>query len=168
MRSSDDVAASEVIAYTFMLALGAVALTLAMNVMTDTQEDANRIAAGAQLKQVAEIVAGHIQEAARVAVVAPNATYEMSFEIPESIGRFPYNGTIKAVNCNDPSGGWVVVSNQEVQLDANVSLGNAGLVEVDSVCLLDEDVTFHSSAGCLKISYDGTSADPEIAITTDR
>ncbi len=169
-RAGPDTAAQEVVAYIFMLGMGAIALIVTMNVMTQAQSESQNIATGIQLKQAGEIAAAHVQEGSRVVSVAPGATFHLLFGIPEAIGQQSYTATLTTQpapvgTCDD----WVL----ELRADdnttrANLTLGKAGRVTVDGNCLnfeTDRD-TFHSSFGTVQLRYD-PDPDPQTAPNPD-
>lgn len=163
-----DAAVGEVVAYIFMLGMGTIALIITMNVMTETQGESVEIATGIQLKQAGEIAAAHLQEAGRVASVAPDADYKAVFSIPEAIGQQSYTATVEstsASNCND----WVLeLSTDDNTTSAEIPLSNTGRVTVDGECLEFEtgrDV-FHSSMGAVQIRYD-PDPDPDTTPNPD-
>lgn len=167
-----DVAVSEVISYVFMLALGAIALTISMSVLTETQEDGRDIALSIQMKQAGQIVVAHLQETARVATLSPNASYNMILEIPDPVAGRSYNATVTPVE-TDPkppceARNLTITSITDLgKVAVNVSLGNAGQTEVGNRCLFAAGLAFDGSSPRWRVQYENRTA-PQITIHPHR
>ena len=150
-RRRDD-AVGELISYIFMFALGAIALSFAINVLVDARETSDEIAAATQLKQAGQIVAGNLQEAVRVANAAPAATYNATYELPTAIQGRAYAIDIvpSGTNCQRQD---VVVTADDHLASAVIPLGNASLTEVSPGVCLTLRGSFHSSAGVVTVLY---------------
>lgn len=174
LRLARDDAVSEVVAYVMMFGMGAVALTFSMEIMTDAQQRGTEVATGRQMKQVAQVSSTLIEEAARAAHTAPNATFETTFELPSTIGGQNY--TIQLFVPNKPGTvSWsppcptnpkLRVVTADEQLNTEVLLSNRTTGELtEGQCLqLDTDSTVHSSDPHLQVKYEWGTDHPEIKI----
>lgn len=166
-RRHRDQGVSEIISYIFMFGLGAIALTLALNVLSDTTTQSNDIASGSELRQVGELAAGHVQGAVSVVTAAPKSNYVLDFDLPASIGPRSYKltvvpDTVNPVPC--PEEARLIVTTDDGDLTAEVSLGNVRAMVLGTNDCLDVTGTVHSSAGSVRVIYDPT-AEPEISLS---
>lgn len=145
-----------------MFALGAVALTISMDVLVDTQAQGNEIATGIELRQVAALTASHVQEAGRVATAVPDAGFEATFDLPREIDELGYRISFYPPIGACQSNLEVRVISEDGRLTASVPIGNLGELSIGGDCL-NVGGTLHSSAGSARVIYDPT-AEPEITI----
>ncbi len=172
---------SEVVAYIFMFALGAVALTFSLDVLVDTQETGSEIAASIEVKEVAQVTASLIERAARVGQTAPNASYNLTYELPANQHVRSYNVSIRMTTPQAPdceTQPEVFVITDDAALNTTVPLSNLTTHEPvvdgsgDVVCELvegsfDLEGSFHSSAAAVRVKYERTAeptAEPRIVL----
>lgn len=175
-RLARDDAVSEVVAYTMMFGMGAVALTFALEVMTTTQEQGGEIAAARQMNQVAQVTGTLVEQAATSAHQAPNATFQSSVALPEQFAGLNY--TIQLVVPNEqnwdpppwrpscPKNPKVRVVTSDEQFNADVRLSNQTVSSVadDQCIVLDTSSTVHSSDRNIRVTYEWTANYPTIRI----
>lgn len=101
--ASNDEGVSEVVSYSLMFALGAIALVFSMDVLVDAQEQGSRIAAAQQLNAVGQATATGITDATRAAETSPNASFESTINFPERIQA--QNFTIRLTVPDEPAYG---------------------------------------------------------------
>lgn len=158
---------SEVVAYIFMFALGAVALTFSLDVLVDTQETGSEVAAGIEVKEVAQVTASLIERAARVGQTAPNASYNLTYELPANQHVRSYNVSIRMTPAQAPdclTQPEIFVITDDAALNTTVPLANLTTHEPDGSggCTLAEgsfhlEGSFHSSAAAVRVKYERTT-----------
>lgn len=84
-RGGPDEGVSEVVSYALMFALGAVALTVSMDMFVDAQERGATIAAAQEASSLAEVTGTTTSDAATVAHATANATFETTVELPQRL-----------------------------------------------------------------------------------
>lgn len=165
----DDRGVSEVVSYTLMFALGATALGFSMQMFVDAQEHGARISTAQQANALGQATASSIQDAAQIAHQAPNATFNTTITLPESVAS--HNLSIRLSVPNEPdrgSGNWgtfwepdcptsarIVVSTHDTELDAEVRLGNQTTAQAtSSSCLiLDTEDSVTGSLDAFRVIY---------------
>jgi hypothetical protein len=84
-RGGPDEGVSEVVSYALMFALGAVALTVSMDMFVDAQERGATIAAAQEASSLAEVTGTTTSDAATVAHATANATFATTVELPQRL-----------------------------------------------------------------------------------
>lgn len=181
-RLARDEAVSQVVSYTLMFGLGAVAMTFAMEVLTDAQEAGQDLAAAKQINQIAQMSGTLVQEASRAGHAAPNATWATEVALPPHVQGHNYTIWLHVPNEPDPSdASWddfwdastgcptnpeLRVSGTDTQLSATVRLSNLTTAEVvEGKCLvLDTQETVSSSAAALRVEYSDAPNRPTIRL----
>jgi hypothetical protein len=173
-RLRRDDGTTEVIAYIFMFAVGSTALVFAMDVLTDAQRRGNDVAAAQQADQLGQLTGSLVEQAARVAQTAPNATYESTYQLPTPVGN--NNMTVQvqrtlregaeysAADCDYAA--TVHVHSGDEQVSTSYKLGNVSTVRIDGECLRFEG-ELDTSAQAASVRYDPpteTDAEPTIVL----
>lgn len=165
-RLARDDATTEVIAYVFMFAVGSMALVFAMDVLTDAQTRGNDVAAAKQADQFGQLTASLVEQAARVAQNAPNASYETDFQPPSPVGN--HNLTVEitrtgvdgvsdpSIDCDYQATVWVHSTDQQVA--TRFPLGNVSTIEIQDQCLHFEG-ELDTSAQAASVRYDPAGED---------
>lgn len=164
-RWARDEAVSEVVAYTFMFALGAIALTFAMQVMVDTQEAGAEVAAAQQVNQVGQVTATLVEQAGSLGQTAPNASFVRDFQLPRTIGGNDYTVSFSSTSTSTcPKEPRVHVQTLDEDLSESFPLANLTSLDFDKNPNAEECLElageFHSSSGVARIKYNW-SADPK-------
>ncbi len=167
-----DDAVSEVISYTLMFAMGAAALTFSMQMLVDAQEHGADIATAKQVNQLGQATTTVVEDAARAAHNAPNATFTTKITLPDAMEGRNYTIWFHVPGEPDPVGSpsswssfWqpscptnaqVRISTGDDQIEETVRLGNLTTGEVlPGTCLvLDTTETVSSSSGALGVRYE--------------
>lgn len=162
-RLARDDATTEVIAYVFMFAVGSMALVFAMEVLTDAQTRGNDVAAAKQADQFGQLTASLVEQAARVAQNAPNASYETDFQPPSPVGN--HNLTVEITRTQLPGGtgacpyeATVWVHSNDEQVATRFPLGNVSTVQIQDQCLRFEG-ELDTSAQAASVRYDPAGED---------
>jgi hypothetical protein len=159
-RGGPDEGVSEVVSYALMFALGAVALTVSMDMFVDAQERGATIAAAQEASSLAEVTGTTTSDAATVAHATANATFETTVELPQRLQGANFTISYRVPCEPDPSdtnewedfwdvnnGAWsspagcpantdcpvnpeVHVSTSDEDLDATTRLGNRTVGQV--------------------------------------
>lgn len=172
-RVMNDEGVSEVVSYTLMFGLGAIALVFSLDVLVDAQDQGTEIAAAQQMNDVSQATAASLFDAARAAEASPNATFETKLTFPANIqaNNFTLRITVPGEPAYDDDPAWrnfwdpqndcpknptLHVSTGNQDLDAAVPLSNRTTAEAtsDACLVLDTDRTVASSAGGMTISYE--------------
>jgi len=85
-----DEAVNEVMGYIMMFLLSAVVLVMSLQSFTASKESSEEIVATAEAQSLANRVAGHLLEMSKAADEFPNASYSVTFTVPEQIAGEPY------------------------------------------------------------------------------
>lgn len=172
-RLARDDAVSEVVSYTLMFAMGATALTFSMEMLVDAQERGADIATAKQVNQLGQATATLVQDAARAAHNAPNATFSTKITLPDTMAGRNYTIRLHVPGGSSPTPSPTCPTNAEVHvasgtedIDKTVRLGNLTTGEVlPGTCLvLDTSETVSSSDGALRVRYERA---PTPTITLD-
>lgn len=179
-----DDAVSEVISYTLMFAMGAAALTFSMQMLVDAQEHGADIATAKQVNQLGQASTTVVEDAARAAHSAPNATFTTTVTLPDAMEGRNYTiwfyvpgephprsdsndcwvdfwSSTDLSPCGDthtgcPTNAEVRISTGDDQIEETVRLGNLTTGEVlPGTCLvLDTTETVSSSSGAVAVRYE--------------
>ncbi len=180
-RIKNDEGVSEIVSYTMMFALGAIALVFSLDVLVDAQHQGNDIAVAQQMNDISQATAASLLDAARAAETSPNATFDTTVTFPATIQannftlRLSVSGepTPTDDDCDTgqewrcfwhpdpahdgcPKDPVLHVSTGDQDLDAHVPLSNRTTAQATAnACLvLDTSRTVTSSAGAMTISYE--------------
>lgn len=149
----DDRAVTEVVGFLLMFALSAVILALSLRAFDVTQDHADRLASGVEMRSVANRVATRIVQAGVFSQEVPNATFTVDLRLPEQIGDFAYY--VKAT----PNTVYVNATNERVRT-------NATTFRTEAVQDLTVAGKVFSSERVLRLTLDTTTTGTrEITIT---
>lgn len=116
-----DAAVSEVIGFVLSFALSAIFLMISMNTFFVARTNSDDVVTAAELKTIADRVAAQVVEAGFLAEEFPNATLNVTINIPQSLNGHPYTIEARA---------WGVYANTtDVVLSALSSTFNLDAVE---------------------------------------
>jgi hypothetical protein len=136
----DDRAISEVLGFILSFALSAIFLMIALSSFYAARNNTDGIVAASELRSVADRVATRIVEAGLVGQEFPNATINLTLNIPQDLNGHPYQIVAKK------TGIWVNAS------DATYS-SMASVFKVDAVSGVDVCGTAYSGEEHLIITY---------------
>jgi hypothetical protein len=92
----DDEAVTEVIGYVLSFALSAIFLLLALNIFWAARENTENVTTGVELKTLTDRVAARIVEMGAISQEFPNATMNMTINIPQMLNGQTYELTASA------------------------------------------------------------------------
>lgn len=136
----DDRGITEVLGFILSFALSAIFLMIAMSSFYAARNNTDGVVAASELRSVADRVATRIVEAGLVGQEFPNATANLTLQIPQSINGHPYQVVAKN------TGIWVNTT------DADYS-GAASVFKIDAVAGVLVHGTVYSSNERLIVSY---------------
>lgn len=96
MRGRRDEAVTEVIGYVLSFALSAIFLLLALNIFWAARSNTEDVTTGVELKTLTDRVAARIVEMGAISQEFPNATMNMTINIPQTLNGQTYELTASA------------------------------------------------------------------------
>src|SRR5258708_3078688 len=107
----DDKAVTEVIGYVLSFALSAIFLLLALNVFWAARANTQEVTTGVELKALADHIGARVVEMGAISQEFPNATMNVSVNIPQSLDGQIYTITASSYN--------ITVQTKDQSLTAN-------------------------------------------------
>lgn len=172
-RVANDEGVSEVVSYTLMFALGAIALVFSLDVLVDAQDQGTEIATAQQINDVSHATTASLLDAVRAAETSPNATFETTLTFPATIqaNNFTLRITVPDEPDYDDDPAWrdfwgpsnecpqdpvLHISTGDEDLNTHVPLSNRTTAQAttDACLVLDTNRTVTSSAGGMTVTYE--------------